>query len=226
MPRKKKQGEARHYPLIEKFLRKRFNCFVTAQNRGTNFGRIDVIGVRDIGGDLSGAIEIIGVEVKDGNQPFNTATGQAYSYSIFAERCYLADSRAGANPFSLTEIDIASKLGVGLLVIKPNGIVAEVLASPEHKPMPEMRAELIEKLKYAQCSTCGSIFRKGEGSSSNNQVVRNLYKAISEEKGYIYWLWEVNNRRRKKLSYNYIRRYICPDCVQALFKNMNVVAKS
>jgi len=101
MPRKRNQGETRHYPLIEKFLRKRFNCFVTAQNRGTNFGRIDVIGLRDIGGDLSGAIEIIRVEVKDGNQPFNTATGQAYSYSIFAERCYLADSRSGVNPFSL-----------------------------------------------------------------------------------------------------------------------------
>ena len=113
-----------------------------------------------------------------------------------------------------------------MLAIKPNGKVVEVLASPEHKPMPEMRAELIEKLKYAQCSICGSVFKKGEGSSSNNKVMRNLYKAISEEKGYIYWLWEVNNRRKKKLAYNYIRRYICPDCVQALFRHINVIKKS
>jgi hypothetical protein len=220
-PKGKIRGESRYYPMIEKFLKRRFNCFTTSKNRGTLFGRIDVIGLRDIGGDLSGNVEIIGVEVKAGNQPFNTATGQAFGYSIYAERCYLADARPGITPYSLDEIDIASKLGVGLLAIRPNGTVSEILASPEHTPMPNMRADIIEKLIYAQCVICNSVFKRGDETSYNRFVKRNLLKAMKEEKGYVYWLWEVNNRRKIKLAYNYVRRYICSDCVQALYREMN-----
>ena len=93
MPRKRRLAEKDRYPIIETYIRKRFNCFETVQNKGTKFGRVDVVGLRDIGGDLSGALEVVAVEVKNGNQPFNTAVGQAYSYSVYAERCYLADAR-------------------------------------------------------------------------------------------------------------------------------------
>jgi hypothetical protein len=57
------------------------------------FGRIDVIGIRDIGGDLSGEVETVAVEVKRGSTPFANACGQTYGYSVYANRVYLADLR-------------------------------------------------------------------------------------------------------------------------------------
>ncbi|MBS3906573.1 MAG: hypothetical protein KGZ49_06005 [Syntrophaceae bacterium] len=221
MPSKKGRGEARHYPTLERFLRRRFHCFVTAQNRGTRFGRIDVIGIRDIGGDLSGAVEILGVEVKAGGQPFNTATGQAFSYSVYADRCYLADVRSAPPYYSLEEVDIASRLGVGLIAIRPSGSVLEILASPQHHPLPDMRAEIIEKLRYAQCTLCGSLFQKGESGSPEKYVSRSLPKAIANELGFVYWLHEVNDRRKKPLVYNYIRRYVCSDCVSSIYRPLH-----
>ena len=93
MPRKRR-SEHEYYEAVERFLKKRFHCFVAAQNRGTKFGRVDVIGIRDIGGDLSGVVEIIAVEVKVGNQPFNTATGQAYGYlSTLTTSCTVFEFR-------------------------------------------------------------------------------------------------------------------------------------
>lgn len=138
MPGETKRNEKEYYPLVENFLCKRFACFETAQNKGMTFGRVDVVGIRDLGGqraDLTGIVEVIAVEVKAGNQPFSTAVGQAYSYSIYADRCYLADYRPKSRPFKIEEIDMASKLGVGLLAIHENKRISEVLASPQHSPL-------------------------------------------------------------------------------------------
>ena len=66
--------EAKLYPLVEKWMKKHFLCFRTAINTGLRHGRIDVLGVRDIGGSLSGEIEIISIEVKRGAEAFATAT--------------------------------------------------------------------------------------------------------------------------------------------------------
>jgi len=67
MPTKKMQRESYLYPFVETYLRKRFKCFTTARNKGTSFGRVDVVGLRDIGGNLNGSVEVIAVEVKAGN---------------------------------------------------------------------------------------------------------------------------------------------------------------
>jgi hypothetical protein len=218
MAGKIKQCESENYASVESFLKKRFGCFVTTQNKGTTFGRVDVVGIRDIGGDLAGAVEIITVEVKTGNQPFNTAVGQAYSYSVYADRCYLADCRVGAHPFVLEEIDIASKLGVGLLAIRPNGNISEILASPQHTPLIHMRAKLIEKLRYAQCTVCGSIFQRGDEKNWAKYVSSNIKNALKQERGLVYWLEELGERKdRSKRKYNYERRYICSDCIWYLY---------
>ncbi len=37
MPRETGYGEREHYPSIERFLKKRFSCFVIAQDRGAKF---------------------------------------------------------------------------------------------------------------------------------------------------------------------------------------------
>jgi hypothetical protein len=52
-----------------------------------------VIGIRDIGGDFSGEVETIAVEVKRGSTPFVNACGQAFGYSVYSNRVYLADLR-------------------------------------------------------------------------------------------------------------------------------------
>jgi hypothetical protein len=46
MPRR--VAENKLYPIVERWLRRRFKCFRTDTNKGLAHGRIDVIGVRDM----------------------------------------------------------------------------------------------------------------------------------------------------------------------------------
>ena len=221
MPRRSRKGEKKYYRFVENFLKRRFGCFVTAQERGTRYGRIDVVGVRDIGGDLAGDVELIAVEVKAGNQPFSKAVGQAYSYSVCAERCYLADFRPGPRPYELGEIDIASKLGVGLLAIRRNGSISEILASPMNDPLVPMRSVLIENLNYARCVFCGSFFRIGEDDEPWKYVSGRAQKALEDGLGYGFYLADVGERKSGKRIYIHEHRYICSDCVEVLFHEMS-----
>jgi hypothetical protein len=52
------------YPLVEKWMKRHFLCFKTAINTGLKYSRVDVLGIRDVGGDLSGEVETIVIEVK------------------------------------------------------------------------------------------------------------------------------------------------------------------
>ncbi len=220
MARTKRLTERDYYPYVERFLKRRFGCFVTGQDKGTKYGRVDVIGIRDLGGAVSDSVEIIAVEVKAGTQPFNTATGQAYGYSVYADRCYLADCRTGANPFSLEEIDIASKLGVGLLAIRTAGGISEIMASPQHIPLAHMRASIIEKLGYSQCTVCGSVFKRGDNQNFEKYVKRSVQKAFAQEQGFVYWLHDIDKRKRQGMKYVYERRYICADCIWNLYEEV------
>jgi hypothetical protein len=42
------------YPKVEAWLKHRQRCFATGINTGLKASRIDVVGLRDVGGDLSG----------------------------------------------------------------------------------------------------------------------------------------------------------------------------
>src|ERR1700730_5990519 len=64
--------ETEFYTTVERWLQKHFHCFMTAKNLGLIHSRVDVFGVRDVGGDFSGDVEIIAVEVKRGVEPFAT----------------------------------------------------------------------------------------------------------------------------------------------------------
>ncbi len=86
-------AEAELYPAVERYLRKHFRCFSAGTNVGLRYSRVDVIGVKDVGGDLSGEVETIAIEVKRGAEPFATASGQALGYQVYANRVYLADVR-------------------------------------------------------------------------------------------------------------------------------------
>src|ERR1022692_4755739 len=68
--------ESELYPIVAKWAAKQFRCFKTEINFGLAYSRGDVLCVRDVGGDLSGEVETIAIEVTRGAEPFATASGQ------------------------------------------------------------------------------------------------------------------------------------------------------
>lgn len=211
------------YASVERYAQRRLRCFKTAVNTGLRAGRIDVVGLRDVGGNLEGSGEVIAIEVKRGQQSFLTAVGQAAAYSVYADRCYLADIRADG--FKEEERTIAAQLGVGLLQLKigKRVSVTEKQLAPIVTPHAAFRLELIEKLHYSLCTICTSFFERGDGKNFRAKVVPQSEKinfrlrAVEGERGLIYWLGEQDGRSGKNEEHTYTRRYICPACVSALF---------
>lgn len=213
------------YPRVEKWMKGHFKCFETATNTGLAYSRPDVVGVRDIGGDLSGEVESIIIEVKRGAaQPFATASGQALGYRVYANRVYLAESRT--KPFTPEEMQIASHLGIGLIWIKARGC-SEVLSSPSYDPITRLNRLLLEKLALGHCQLCGSVFRIGEKSKRFSMLSREkMDRAIEHEKGFMFWNREVADRKRRLGVRNptggstFERRFVCPDCVSSVFSQL------
>ena len=74
--------------------------------------RADVAGVKNVGNKLVDKVEIVVVEVKD--QPIKLRSiEQAYGYSIYAHKCYLATT------YEISEENksLAHNFGIGLLKI-------------------------------------------------------------------------------------------------------------
>lgn len=119
-----------------------------------------------------------------------------------------------------TEEGTASRaLRVGLLAISGRK-VTEVLAAPHGAPIDRLSLSLLEKMHYSLCTVCRALFRRStDGNWGANISRAGLSKAAEREKGFIYWLSEVADRRRKdhrKRTLTYERRYVCPDRVHAL----------
>lgn len=222
----KLQKEQKLYPIVEKWMKKHFRCFKTSINTGLRHGRLDVVGVRDTGGELSGDVETISIEVKRGTEAFATASGQALGYKIYANRVYLADIRN--NDFTPDEIKIASHLGIGLIQIR-NNKCHEILSSPHYTPMVSYNLSLLERLALARCQICNSFFDVGKPRGTKKGyflsfVTReNIDRAIKEEKGVLFWNYEVARRKDKasirRLGHydSFERRYICSECTQVFF---------
>jgi hypothetical protein len=201
-------------------MKKHFLCFKTDINTGLKISRIDVVGIRDIGGDLSGEIQTIAVEVKK-KSPFATACGQTLGYKIYAHRVYLAELRS--RPFTWEEIDIACHLGIGLIQIR-DGECKEAISSPLYEPMRGLNLLVLDQLGYNRCQFCGYFFETGgrkQGYSKVRAGDDNVQRAIQEEKGVIFWNYEVAERKHKlglrvAADTTYERRFVCPECVQKL----------
>ncbi|MBI1335892.1 MAG: hypothetical protein GC164_02900 [Phycisphaera sp.] len=199
-------------------MKRHFKCFDSRINCGLKYSRCDVVGIRDVGGELSGETETICIEVKRGTEPFATASGQALGYRVYGNRVYLADVRA--NKFSNDELAIASTLGIGLIHISKKMHCTEVLSSPYYNPMTRLNLLLLQRMAIAQCRLCGTFFRTGDENNRNKFVTReNLKNAIKYEKGMIFWNWDLGQRKAKlgiehtKGTTTWERRYICPDCI-------------
>jgi hypothetical protein len=223
---KKKPLEKTLYPHVRRWMRRHFLCFRLADNKGLRYGRIDVIGIRDVGGDFSGEVETVAVEVKRGSTPFSNACGQTFGYRVYANRVYLADQREG--PFDHDEIQIASCLGIGLIWIKGTSC-REVLSSPYYKPITKLQLRLFEALRLGFCQLCDSLFKIGEpegGGRYKNVCRENVAKAIKEQKGLVFWNRELADRKGKlglrgDGSVTYERRFVCPDCVQYVLAKLH-----
>lgn len=218
----KKPAEKTLYPVIARWLKRTHRCFATATNTGLRYSRPDVIGIRDVGGELSGEVETILVEVKRGTQPFATASGQTSGYKVYGNRVYLADLRT--TPFTLEELHIASHLGIGLIQIRGTRCY-EVLSSPYFEPITRLNLALLEKMRLGYCQICGSIVQLGNvGQSTFRMVSRSLLRAVENEKGYMFWNFQVGNRKHRlgmgKQSAIYDRRIICADCVKGVFSKL------
>ncbi len=220
----KEKLEADYYSSVSEWAKDHFGCFKTFINRGLRYGRIDVLGVRDVGGDLSGEIESIAVEVKRGRTPFAVACGQTLGYRVYTNRVYLADVRAkGFNP---DEIHIASNLGIGLIQIQ-DGSCLERLSSPLYAPITKLNLALMESIRLGKCCFCGSFFDIGDEEKVKNNHSRltreNLTRAVTDEKGMMFWHREGSYRKnqfdekRSKSDTVYDRRFICNECVQLFF---------
>ncbi len=218
--KRERPKEATLYPIVERWLSRHYRCFSTKINSGLKYSRVDVIGVRDVGGDLSGEVESIAVEVKRGTEPFATASGQTLGYRVYANRVYLADKRE--KPFALDEISVANHLGIGLIQIKGKRCF-EVLSSPHYRPMIRLNLALMEHLALGNCQICGSMVEIGNCDNSWINLAReNLTRAFEKGKGLMFWNREVADRKRRLRMRNsedgstFERRFICPDCISFL----------
>ena len=208
------------YPVVKRWVKRHFRCFESGINTGLLHSHADVVGVRDIGGDLSGDVETIIVEVKRGTEPFATASGQTFGYSVYANRVYLADKRK--KPFTQDELHIASHLGIGLVEIR-NMRCYEVLSSPFYNPIHKLNLMLLEQLGLGQCQLCGYFFETGGSKREHSNLVKSdVQKAIENGKGLIFWNCAVAKRKHKlgiRVSTDgttWERRFVCPECVENL----------
>lgn len=203
-------------------MNREWGCFASKTDTGTRLGRIDVAGIRDIGGDLSGQTEVIAIEVKPGGTVFTTSAGQAFGYSVYADRVYLADYRPAGQWYTPQELAIAGKLGLGLLLIRPNNRINVVQTSPLHQPLEALRRKVIDAMEHATCSICETVFRRAEGRKelvkrSDRPRSGGIRAAARSGEGYVWWLEDAAGRDGSGRKYIHPRRYLCADCATGLF---------
>jgi len=212
--------ESFFYPRVKEFLESdAFGCFKAEIRIGTSFiGIADVVGVRDIGGDVRGDVEVIAVEVKKTLGNFGKILGQALGYSLFAHKCYLAIPFMNDGTFSIEQKELATRLGVGLLEIsKSRGIwrCTEALTSANHTPFNHQMETLLRRgLGLIRCSFCG-IFKEA------GSITDSWSAALKKNKAYLIWRKPdrklLFSRRRKG---DWRRIYICPECVKELWEGL------
>lgn len=221
--------ESRLYKTVELFTADHYACHAVQQQVGTRLGKVDVIGLRDVGSDFGTSSELITVEVKEEGASFLTAIGQARVYSIYAHKCYLAVRKRYGNKFTPEETDIAMQLGVGLIEIRSSKC-HEVLSSQLFSPQERYVLQILNKLNYFQCTLCRGTYPKRNIQALNTKqqidlqsdpkYTGQLVRAIKQRKHAIYWLFEMSySRKNETRSYVYDRRYICKDCL-SLFASL------
>ena len=201
------------YAPVAKFVEEEFDCFYVGIKKGTELGTIDVVGLRYVMGDFGGSTEVISIEVKPEEMTFLKCAGQAHAYSIMADRCYLAIHKRYGRNLTQEQKDIAAQLKLGLIEIGKRKTCRVITSSPEQRPMRMHRLSLINKCGYVECVICGMLFENRGMRSLRDRS--NITHAIRDEKGFRYWLFNLNKKKDgDHRRYVYDRRHICPDCVK------------
>jgi len=192
MPRPSK-GEEEYCDLVGKWLEERaYFCgggmfYMGTERRrwyvrtGIKKLRADVIGVKNVGNEFVDNLEILAVEVKDKDHIAFKDLQQAYGYSTFAHRVYLATT---ASP---TEEDKATALRMGIGLIHIDGRDLKEVLSPTFKQPDEAEMlKLLNSLWIVKCSMCNcyvfkcthASFDSLEGHSHREGVFLILVKKI------------------------------------------------
>ncbi len=142
------------YPRIEKFLERNMGCKFLAKRKGSvDVGQVDVIGVREFQEKFSNNYEIICVEVKKKDFNFGKVIGQTLAYSLISHRVYLACF----TKFTESQIDLASRLGVGLISINRKSGCSKVLSSHLFRPEKEKMLKMLGSMGLGECMFCNSL---------------------------------------------------------------------
>lgn len=221
-------GEQELYPVVESFLRCNFECHKTAVNTGTRYAHVDVIGLRERRNDFAENIELVAVEVKRGGTPFLKSIGQSLGYSLYAHRVYLAWQKPDEQPIVQEEIDIASAFGVGLLSVYSDGRttsgygITHITTSHEFKPERHYFLQIVDKLKYLECTICRSFYPKEDDMVDINEWPINISVdpnqrgqfriAVESRRPARYWLYQLAEHHKDERQYVYDRRFVCRDC--------------
>ena len=221
-------GEKELYPVVESFLRRKFECHKTAINTGTNYAHVDVIGLRERRSNFAENIELVAVEVKRGAASFLKSIGQALGYSLYAHRVYLAWERPDKKPIVQEEIDIASAFGVGLLSVYSDGRttsgyrVKHIATSHEFKPERHHFLQIVDKLKHFECTICRAFYPKEDDMVDINKweidisvdpnQMGQFRDAVESRKPARYWLHQLAEHHKDERQLVYDRRFVCRDC--------------
>ena len=210
------------YEPVEKWTKRHFGCFTTGINKGTDYGRVDVVGLRQVPGDLSADTEFICIEVKRGTQPFLNALGQASAYSIYGDYSYLAEYRPNA-PFSEEERVLAERLGIGLIRIDSRFASSLVSTARRCHPVENFRLRIADQLGYVRCVICTTFFPRSHGNLAWGNIQRQtenrarMIEGIAEGKGLAFWpddasKHDLTHSSRHKDDLKYNRRFMCNTC--------------
>jgi hypothetical protein len=210
------------YKPVERWAKRHFGCFATGVNKGTDYGRVDVVGLRQVPGDLSSDTEFICIEVKKGTQPFLNALGQASAYSIYGDYSYLAEFRPAA-PFSEEERVLAERLGIGLIRINGRSEVSLISTARRCTPVENFRLRIADQLGYVRCVVCATYFPRSNGKASwgnlqrHIQSRRRMIESLAEGRGLVFWpddasRQDVTHTVRHNSDLNYNRRFMCNTC--------------
>ena len=232
MSNQKDSAEKEFYKPILQWMKEYFGCFAAGETIGPITAKIDIVGICDISGNRSGEVEVIGIEVKKDKGNFAKSVGQAYGYSAFVNRVYLA---VVCDEFSSDEIRIAEHLGVGLIRVehKSKKITCEtVRSSPRYAALDRYYLDIISRLHYCKCSLCGNFIEipKSKNGYSEDKYktnynteafnYRNIDLALKDEQPICWWNYVAGKRKKTKtnprateLYDTFEKRHLCADCL-------------
>lgn len=197
--------EVELHPIVVNFLKNDMKCIDARKELGYyTVGYADAFGIKDIGGQFNARVIGYAVEVKTSKSSFGKHIGQALGYSLFSHRCYLAIPEE----FNEDQIEMANRLGVGLIEIKGKKC-EEILTARHHEPINDLFLTVVETLGWSKCNICEEFFEhKGEFSrqSTSYAIEKNktYYRRLKKDKVYY-----TKAKRRDSL-------HICPDCLSHL----------